>query len=172
MNYSDFVSDIIGLQEALMSDAQHVEARAAFANWAKQGEARKSWKAGKKVIADRAAAALFGGKALTGSAKQKVWAEKIRAEKLRGEAVGIYNPRNEMTDAQAVLACDSNGLGKSAHFWIEARGRKPSDIGKFFETQKALLAHAQELRAAGNMTEFAAVAAKYNALTAEWGFTQ
>lgn len=119
-------------------------------------------------------ASLFGGKALTGSKKQKVWAEKIRAEKLRGEQVGtsIYDPKDEMTEAQAVLACDPNGLGKSAHFWIANRARRPSEIGAFFEQQKRLLADALAMRDAGKTEEFKAAAAEYNAFTTAWGFTQ
>ncbi|MFC4729078.1 hypothetical protein [Coralloluteibacterium thermophilus] len=173
MNFSDFVTDILGLQEGLMSDGQRSEAQAAYTAWTKQSETRNKWKAGQKVLADRAVAALFGGKALTGSTKQKVWAEKIRAEKLRGEKLpfSAYE-RNEMTDAQAVLACAPAGLGKSAHFWIENRDRKPSEIGSFFETQKRLLAEAQALRQAGKMEEFKAAAEAYNNLTAEWGFTK
>lgn len=174
MSYADFVSDILGLHDGLMSDAQRREARAAFDAWNKNAVARKSWKAGEKILADRAAAGLFGGKALTGSVKQKVWGEKIRAEKLAGEKVGsdFYAPKDEMTEAQAVLACDPSGLGKSAHFWIENRGRKPSEIGRFFETQKRMLADALALRESGKADEFKAAADAYNALTTEWGFTK
>jgi hypothetical protein len=174
MNYSDFVSDVMGLHEGLMSAEQRREAQAAYAAWAGQSDTRKQWKAGAKVLADRSAAALFGGKALTGTAKQKAWGEKIRAEKLRGEKIGhdCYAPKNEMTEAQAVLACDPNGLGKSAHFWIENRGRKPSEIGQFFETQKRMLAEALALREAGKAEEFKAAAEAYNAFTTEWGFTK
>ncbi len=113
-----------------------------------------------RAVEARALAKLFGGKALTGTAKQKEWAEKIRAEKLAG-----------MTDDQAVLACDSAGLGRSAHFWIEARNRTPNEIGKFFITQKAMLARAKALRSAGKAEEYAAAANEYNALTTAWGFT-
>jgi hypothetical protein len=172
MNYADFVADVLGLQEGLMSDDQRREARAAFASWNAKAEERCKWKAGEKVLADRAVAALFGGKALTGTAKQKTWGEQIRAEKLRGEKTNDFYVRNEMTERQAVLACDPNGLGGSAHFWIENRGRKPSEIGQFFETQKRMLAEALALREAGKSEEFKAAAEKYNAFTAEWGFTK
>lgn len=173
MSFDDFVSDVLDQQAGLMSEADRRAARTAYDAWVKQAPARKAWKAGSKVLADRAVAALFGGKALTGSAKQKVWAEKIRAEKLRGEKLphSAYD-RNEMTDAQAVLACSPTGLGRNAHFWIENRNRTPRDIGKFFETQKRLLANVLALREAGKADEFAAAAAEYNALTTEWGYTQ
>ncbi len=174
MNYSDFVADILDLQEGLMSEAERQQAQAAYAAWNAKAEERRKWKAGEKVLADRAVAALFGGKALTGTAKQKAWGEKIRAEKLRGERVGhdFYAPKNEMTEAQAVLACDPNGLGRSAHFWIHNRNRRPSEIGAFFETQKRMLAEARALREAGKIDELKAIAEQYNKLTEEWGFTK
>lgn len=171
MNYNDFVSDVLGLQEGLMTAAEIREAQTAYAAWTKKAEDRRNWKAGKKVLADRAVATLFGGKALAGSTKQKVWGEKIRAEKLAGKT-GAFYARDEMTEAQALLACDPNGLGRSAHFWIENNNRLPSEIGKFFETQRRMLVDAMALRDAGKTTEFKAASEAYNALTAEWGFTQ
>lgn len=172
MNFEDYVSDVMGLHPGLMSSAQRAEARAAYAVWSNKSEARRNWKAGKQVLADRSVAALFGGKALTGSVKQKVWAEKIRAEKLAGQSRGLYEARDEMSEAEAALACDPAGMGRSAHFWIAARDRKPSEIGAFFVQQKRMLADAMALREAGKDHEFAAAAAAYNALTEEWGFTQ
>lgn len=172
MNFSDFVSDHLDLREALLSAGERAEAHAAYEAWMKKAPERKAWKAGQKVLADRAVAALFGGKALTGTAKQKTWAEKIRADKLRGETsqYSAYD-RNEMTEAQAAMACDPTGLGRSAHFWIENRTRKPSEIGQFFQQQKRLLADAMALREAGKAEEFKAAVAAYNAFTAAWGFT-
>jgi hypothetical protein len=168
MTFEDFISDILGLHEGLMSEAQRKEALAAFSAWMTKSSERDRWKAGEKTLTDRAVAALFGGKALTGTAKQKVWAEKIRAEKLGGESGAFYS-RNEMSDAQAVLACDPKGLGKSAHFWIANRNRKPQEIGQFFEAQKHLLAEALALRATGKADEYKAAAEAYNRLTEEWG---
>jgi len=104
-------------------------------------------------------AKAFGGKALTGSVKQKEWAEKIRAEKLAG-----------MTQDQAEMACDPKGLLTAAKFWIENRGAFSSEIGEFVMQQKALLAQARNLKAAGQAAEYAAAAEKYNSLTARWGF--
>lgn len=170
MSFAEYVEDILDLHEGLMTDAQRRDAQVAYANWTKQAQSRTQWKAGTKVLADRAVAALFGGKALTGSVKQKTWGEKIRAEKLRGET-GAFYARNEMTDAQAVLACDPKGLGHSAHFWIENQRRRPYEIGAFFQQQKRMLADAIALRDAGRAEEFKAAVAAYNAFTTEWGFT-
>ena len=107
----------------------------------------------------RAVAKFFGGKALTGTAAQKEWAEKIRAEKL-----------GEMTQDQAEMACDPAGLLKTAKFWIEQRAKSGQQIGDFVMEQKALLKTAKSLRAAGKSDEYAATAATYNALTTVWGF--
>ena len=107
----------------------------------------------------RAVAKTFGGRALKGTAAQKEWAEKIRAEKLAG-----------MTDDQAAMACDPNGLLTHSKFWIEQRTRSGAEIGAFVQEQKALLKQAKTLRAAGKADEYAAVAAKYNALTEQWGW--
>lgn len=107
----------------------------------------------------RAVAKMFGGKALKGTAKQKEWAEKIRAEKLA-----------QMSESQAEMACDPLGLLTHSKFWIENRTRNGSEIGAFVEDQKALLKQAKSLRAAGKADEYAVVAARYNALTTTWGF--
>lgn len=107
----------------------------------------------------RSVAKMFGGKALTGTAKQKEWGEKIRAAALAG-----------MNQDQAEMAADPDGLGRAAKFWIENRARSTSEIGAFFMEQKALMRKAQSLKTAGKVEEYAAVAAQYNALTAKWGF--
>ena len=107
----------------------------------------------------RAVAKFFGGKALSGTAAQKEWAEKIRTGKLA-----------EMSQDQAEMACDPDGLLKTSKFWIENRTKSGSQIGDFVMSQKAILKSAKSLRAAGKASEYAAAAATYNALTAAWGF--
>jgi hypothetical protein len=112
-----------------------------------------------KALDARAVAKMFGGRALKGSKKQKEWAEKIRAEKLR-----------EMTDLQAVAACDPNGLLTHSKFWIENRDKSGKEIGEFVEQQKTLLAAYNEARNAGDAEKVARIAGQYNALTNKWGF--
>lgn len=112
-----------------------------------------------KAMDFRAQAKLFGGKALTGSAKQKEWGEKIRAEKLGG-----------MTPEQAELVCDPAGLTRSAHFWIQNRAATAAAIADFETTRRSLLKQARALKAANDAAGYAAKAAEYNALTAQWGF--
>ncbi|NCC41549.1 MAG: hypothetical protein EOM21_19445 [Gammaproteobacteria bacterium] len=112
-----------------------------------------------KATDARAVAKMFGGRALKGTAAQKEWAEKIRAEKLAG-----------MSEDQAEMACDPNGLLTHSKFWIEQRARSGAEIGSFVQEQKALLKQAKTLKAAGKADEYTAVAAQYNALTAQWGW--
>jgi hypothetical protein len=107
----------------------------------------------------RVVAKTFGGKALKGTAKQKEWAEKIRAEKL-----------TQMTAEQAEMACDPNGLLTAAKFWIGNRDVTGRAIGEFVQQQKSLLKRARTLKARGATAEYAAVAAQYNALTKQWGW--
>lgn len=132
-------------------------------------ELRKKSKLSARAAVARGTAKLFGGRALTGTPKQREWGEKIRASKIKGERGGPFEPQNTMTDEQVLLACSPTGVGRSAHFWIENRDRKPSEIGQFFEQQKALLAAAAAAREAGDAEQYAVIAAEYNALTAEWG---
>lgn len=107
----------------------------------------------------RAVAKFFGGKALSGTAAQKEWAEKIRAGKLA-----------EMSQDQAEMACDPDGLLKTAKFWIEQREKSGTEIGGFVMLQKALLKTAKSMRSAGKTQEYASTAAAYNTLTTSWGF--
>ena len=104
-------------------------------------------------------AKAMGGKALKGTAKQKEWAEKIRAEKL-----------GMMTQDQAEMACDPCGLLTHSKFWIENRSANGTDIGNFVMNQKALLARHRTASKAGNGLVVAETANEYNALTAKWGF--
>ena len=103
----------------------------------------------------RAIAKFFGGKALAGTARQKNWAEKIRAEKIQ----------NMDADA-AVLIVDPNGLCVHSKFWIENRAKSAAEFEKFVTTQKSLL---KKHRSAGTKNERAVIAGDYNALTSKWG---
>lgn len=72
----------------------------------------------------------FGGKALTGTSKQKEWAEKIR-----------YNCLQTVPEAQAKLLC-TIGFFSTAKFWIENRDDKT--LGKKAEELVVLVAKANE----------------------------
>ena len=98
----------------------------------------------------------FGGKALTGSKKQKEWAEKIRAKNLQS-----------MTTEQAAQVCSSS-LTASAHFWIENRAKSASEIAQFIERARALRAQFEQAERGSDAAR--SIAAEYNALTAQFGF--
>lgn len=107
----------------------------------------------------RQIAKSYGGRALVGTARQKEWAEKIRAQKLA-----------EMTRDQAELVCDPKGLLNTAKFWIENRLASGSSIGEFVMQQKAMLVYANAMKTQCKAEEYAAIAAEYNALTSKLGF--
>lgn len=110
-----------------------------------------------KTMTARQEAKMFGGKALAGSRKQVDWAEKIRAEKIAG-----------MQEVDAIMACRPNGLGRFAQFWIQNRSRSPSEFSEFFREQAKLISICSKLKEEGQ--DYSLLAAKYNALTLEWGF--
>lgn len=111
-------------------------------------------------------AKFLGAKALSGSLKQKEWAEKIRAEKLAS-----------MIEEDAKLVCEPTGIPRLAKFWIENRGRSSTDIVKFVREYKLLAEQAKDIQAQYEASEseilaeqYREIAKKYNNLTAEWGF--
>ncbi|WP_129352082.1 hypothetical protein [Solidesulfovibrio carbinolicus] len=110
-----------------------------------------------KAMSGRETAKAFGGKALKGSFKQKEWAEKIRAGKL-----------SSMTDEQAKLACDPNGLLTHSKFWIENRFKSGTEIAEFVTEQKGMLKQYRAYPQTGHEEEKKILAAKYNALTEKW----
>lgn len=132
-----------------------LETGISFNQSAKEKAERQSISA--KAQDARNIAKAFGGKALSGTAKQKEWAEKIRAEKL-----------SQMDFDTAILVCDKNGLLGHSKFWIENRTKSATEIGLFIIEQKKLLASFRKLEK--GTEEAFAIADKYNTLTAKWGF--
>ncbi|HEY9746751.1 MAG TPA: hypothetical protein V6C99_11095, partial [Oculatellaceae cyanobacterium] len=59
------------------------------------------------------------------------------------------------------------GLGRFAHFWIQNRSRSPSEFSEFFREQAKLISIYSKLKEG---QDYSLLAAKYNALTLEWGF--
>lgn len=80
-------------------------------------EARK--KALDKARESRKLAKFYGGKALTGSAKQKKWAEDIRE---------IYLKSDALTDEQKIELVTCGGFTDTAKFWIENRNVEASKM--------------------------------------------
>lgn len=114
----------------------------------------------KSIHDARSIAKAFGGKALKGTAKQKEWAEKIRASKIDG-----------MSAEDAELVCDPSGLLTHAHFWIEHRDKDRRVIAEFERNRRKLLQEAQALKAAGNAEGYEKVTALYSEKLEKWGFS-
>lgn len=159
ITFEEYLEDMLDQHPGLMSEQELADARASYKKLMSSSGSGKRTTISAKADDCRKTAKLFGGRALKGTAKQKEWAEKIRADKLQ-----------EMTPEQATLVCDPKGLLTHSKFWIENRTRAGKEIGAFIETQKRLLA---EHRAAATKCDAAAVASiatQYNKLTDQWGF--
>lgn len=155
MSFEDFCDDVLNLSIGLASQQELREARQAY----QKHISKKNAGISQKAQDGRNIARLFGGRPLTGTARQKEWAEKIRAGKIA-----------DMSEDHAVLACNPDGLGRGSKFWIENRDKNADEIGCFFEQQKDLLEQAKTAREAGSAERYEEVAAQYNVLTASWGF--
>lgn len=110
-----------------------------------------------KAKSARAVASMFGGTALTGTAKQKNWAEEIRAKMLAA-----------MTEDQAILVCKHDSLFTTAKFWIENRTKDGRQIGEFAAKLADIRAEHVTARTENNAEKIEATAAEYNQLTKEW----
>lgn len=111
-----------------------------------------------KTLENRSIAKKFGGKALMGSAAQKKWAEKLRADVLT---------KLSSDESELVLTCT---LLNSAKFWIENRQKTARDILDFVITQKSLKARYDEAKSNGDDVNVSNFANDYNKLTEKWGF--
>jgi hypothetical protein len=84
-----------------------------------QKSSKPKVKLDQKTIEARQFAKKSGGKALTGTAKQKKWAEQIRATIL-----------NQVDQECAKVLCSSDYF-KHSKFWIENRHRTADDFSRF-----------------------------------------
>ena len=75
------------------------------------------WAPSKDIKAHRKIAKFYGAAALTGSQKQKKWAESIRADVLVAEG---------LTDTEKTKLLDCAWFMMSASFWIDNRDIKPA----------------------------------------------
>ena len=109
----------------------------------KSGRARASV----SILNARSIAKKFGGKALIGTAKQKEWAEKIRAEVLL-----------HVTEDQASLLCSAVSVTGHSKFWIDNRDAMPTTIGSFIENLIAAVKIANTASRAGNPVDASLIA--------------
>lgn len=158
ISFVEYVEEFLDMHIALMSDEQIKEARADFTKFTANAAKRRA-KLSDAALEARAVAKMFGGKALKGTAKQKEWAEKIRAEAVR-----------QMPEKQALLACDPKSILNHSKFWIENRAKSGAEIGAFIEKSKSTLKEYRAAVEAGDKEDVAALAKEYNSLNEAWGF--
>jgi len=108
-----------------------------------------------KALDARKNAKFLGGKALTGSAKQKEWAEKIRAT--------VISQVSSAEDAQALV---TNGLAATSKFWIENRNKSANDFVNFVKKQRALK---EAFDSEKCLIQRKIIADEYNAFTSTFG---
>lgn len=116
-----------------------LETGISFETWKKsQATSRRSsaprTQLNKEALNDRAYSKQLGGEALTGTKKQKEWAEKIRAEKLRAAS-------NEARNALA-----THSKMQTAKFWIENRNMSSNEIYELLKKRGELYDAYHELK--------------------------
>lgn len=111
ITFQDYCEEYLDQDIALMSEEQLKNARAGFDDLASK---TKHSKALAKAKESRKLAKFYGGKALTGSAKQKKWAEDIRQTVLESDA---------LSDEQKTELVKLGGFSNTAKFWINNRDK-------------------------------------------------
>lgn len=119
--------------------------------------AKKEQDAADALTANRQIARFFGGKALSGTAKQKPWGEEIRANILQ-----------HVAEDSAIALASPDSLGRNASFWINNRERQPREFADFIQLQQKLMAEHAAATEAGNAKIIAEIANRYNDLMADW----
>jgi hypothetical protein len=79
----------------------------------KTGGKTTRWKPSEDLKSNRKIAKFYGGKALTGTAKQKEWAEKLRADVLRSD---------KLSDEQKAEFIATDSFLNTTKFWINNKG--------------------------------------------------
>lgn len=111
ITFEEYLEDVLDLNIGLMADNEIAKARESYEKYTESSSACLRKKLSKEAQNAKSTAKFFGGKALRGSAKQKEWAEKIRAEKLL-----------KMSFEKATELMSYEGFINHAKFWIENRG--------------------------------------------------
>lgn len=124
ITFEDYCEDYLDLHIALMSEDQLKSAKAGYAELIRNNKSTKTpaeitkhKKALAKAKESRKLAKFYGGKALTGSAAQKKWAEEIRQNVLESSA---------LSDEQKIKLVTLVGPTNTARFWINNKDKSPS----------------------------------------------
>lgn len=117
-SFEDYCEDYLDLQTALMNEEEIKSARKGYADFISTEKTPKEIKKHKQALEkakeSRKLAKFYGGKALTGSATQKKWAEEIRQNILESSSL------SEEQKTRIVAF----SLAQSAKFWIDNRDKK------------------------------------------------
>lgn len=120
-SYSEFIRSGKSLSELKKHDDALEEAKKTCENYSTltryektTSEIKKHNKALEKTKESRKLAKFYGGKALTGSAAQKKWAEEIRQNILES---------SELSDDTKTKLC-ALSIAQSAKFWIDNKDKK------------------------------------------------
>lgn len=111
-----------------------------------------------RTLDARGVAKQFGGKALTGSTKQKEWAEKLRAIVLLA-----------VSSDQAELICTCASVTGASKFWIDTRNVSPTKISALLENIIAAVKIANTMQRAGEIVDPAFIAKIKRAQAGEMG---
>ena len=111
LSFQDYCEEYLDLDIALMSEEQLKNARSGYSNLVSD---TKHNQALAKAKESRKLAKFYGGKALTGSAKQKKWAEDIRQTVLESDA---------LSDEQKTELVKLGGFTNTAKFWINNKDK-------------------------------------------------
>jgi hypothetical protein len=111
LSFQDYCEEYLDLDIALMSEEQLKNARSGYSDLVGN---TKNNQALAKAKESRKLAKFYGGKALTGSAKQKKWAEDIRQTVLESDA---------LSDEQKTELVKLGGFTNTAKFWINNRDK-------------------------------------------------
>lgn len=124
ISFEDYCEDYLDLHIALMSGEQLKSAQAGYADLLRNSkpvktaaEIAKHEKALAKAKESRKLAKFYGGKALTGTAAQKKWAEDIRRKVLESSA---------LSDEQKTQLVTLVGVTNTAKFWINNKDKSPA----------------------------------------------
>lgn len=122
-SFESYCEDYLDLHTGIATEAEIKQAKAGYAQHLKNkysaAEKSKREYALTKAKDLRKLAKFYGGKALTGTAAQKKWAEDIRQKFLES---------NVLTDEEKEQLVTCGGFTNSAKFWIENRDVKPEKM--------------------------------------------
>lgn len=132
MDLYEYCDDMLDLDYDLMSDEQKMNACKSYAEYLeieRKYSNSQNFVATEEIKEQRKFAKKFGGKALTGTAKQKKWAEQIRYEKLQ---------KMLTVDEKIVCIAVTQKEFLASKFWIENRNKSEHEICEFIKRHNEL----------------------------------